>query len=355
MEDVRAARAGRRDDLPRAFYYPEDRVAFFRHVAGYTRGSSSSTSTRACTTPPGSSATCGWPGSRLAARRGYLVPQSMRLPGPRRGGPARARAARRGGRARAAPARAVALRGGAVPPMSQLEKFDRARAGLHRRTTTPTPARYTVRRARGRDRGSGRRCRPGATVLDLACGDANMAEPLLALGYRYRGVDGSAAMIDEARAPARRPRAARRRADGRVRAAGAGRHDAVPARLLLRAPTGARSSAASPATRGRSSSSTSTRAPTTAAEMRARPARERLRRVELRPFFLPQRSPCPARRPRRAARRSSTPARSRAPRCACAASGSSRLSPATSAVNLKPTCAPSWRGSLTLGRNVGVM
>ena len=27
-----------------------------------------------------------------------------------------------------------------------------------------------------------------------------MAEPLLALGYRYRGVDGSAAMIEEARA-----------------------------------------------------------------------------------------------------------------------------------------------------------
>jgi SAM-dependent methyltransferase len=36
-------------------------------------------------------------------------------------------------------------------------------------------------------------------VLDLACGDANMAEPLLALGYAYRGVDGSAAMIEEAR------------------------------------------------------------------------------------------------------------------------------------------------------------
>jgi SAM-dependent methyltransferase len=36
-------------------------------------------------------------------------------------------------------------------------------------------------------------------VLDLACGDANMAEPLLALGYRYRGVDGSEAMIAEAR------------------------------------------------------------------------------------------------------------------------------------------------------------
>jgi SAM-dependent methyltransferase len=37
-------------------------------------------------------------------------------------------------------------------------------------------------------------------VLDLACGDGIMAEPLLALGFRYRGVDGSAAMIEQARA-----------------------------------------------------------------------------------------------------------------------------------------------------------
>jgi SAM-dependent methyltransferase len=36
-------------------------------------------------------------------------------------------------------------------------------------------------------------------VLDLACGDANMAEPLLELGFAYRGVDGSAEMIAEAR------------------------------------------------------------------------------------------------------------------------------------------------------------
>jgi SAM-dependent methyltransferase len=36
-------------------------------------------------------------------------------------------------------------------------------------------------------------------VLDLACGDAHMAEPLLALGLRYRGVDGSEGMIAEAR------------------------------------------------------------------------------------------------------------------------------------------------------------
>jgi SAM-dependent methyltransferase len=40
---------------------------------------------------------------------------------------------------------------------------------------------------------------PGDEVLDLACGDAHMAEPLLALGLRYRGVDGSREMIAEAR------------------------------------------------------------------------------------------------------------------------------------------------------------
>ena len=37
-------------------------------------------------------------------------------------------------------------------------------------------------------------------MLDLACGDANMAEPFLGRGLRYAGVDGSAAMIEEARA-----------------------------------------------------------------------------------------------------------------------------------------------------------
>ena len=40
---------------------------------------------------------------------------------------------------------------------------------------------------------------PCDEVLDLACGDAHMAEPLLARGLRYRGVDGSEGMIAEAR------------------------------------------------------------------------------------------------------------------------------------------------------------
>jgi SAM-dependent methyltransferase len=40
---------------------------------------------------------------------------------------------------------------------------------------------------------------PGDTVLDLACGDAGLAEPLLARGLRYHGADLSPAMVDAAR------------------------------------------------------------------------------------------------------------------------------------------------------------
>jgi SAM-dependent methyltransferase len=41
--------------------------------------------------------------------------------------------------------------------------------------------------------------RAGDRVLDLACGDAGLAEPLLAAGLSYTGVDGSAPMVDAAR------------------------------------------------------------------------------------------------------------------------------------------------------------
>jgi SAM-dependent methyltransferase len=40
---------------------------------------------------------------------------------------------------------------------------------------------------------------PGDTVLDLACGDAGLAEPLLARGLRYYGVDLSESMAEAAR------------------------------------------------------------------------------------------------------------------------------------------------------------
>lgn len=39
----------------------------------------------------------------------------------------------------------------------------------------------------------------GDTVLDLACGDAGLAEPLLACGLRYVGIDLSAPMVEAAR------------------------------------------------------------------------------------------------------------------------------------------------------------
>ena len=45
----------------------------------------------------------------------------------------------------------------------------------------------------------GPRLAAGDAVLDLACGDAGLAEPLLAAGLRYRGVDLSPAMVDAAR------------------------------------------------------------------------------------------------------------------------------------------------------------
>jgi SAM-dependent methyltransferase len=45
----------------------------------------------------------------------------------------------------------------------------------------------------------GPRLDPGATVLDLGCGDGIMAAPLLARGFRYTGVDSSEQMVEAAR------------------------------------------------------------------------------------------------------------------------------------------------------------
>ena len=79
-----------------------------------------------------------------------------------------------------------------------IDKFDRLARGYSAHDYAD-PRRYAARRARVATE-LGPPLPPNATIVDLACGDANMAEPLLALGYRYRGVDGSAAMIAEARA-----------------------------------------------------------------------------------------------------------------------------------------------------------
>ena len=82
--------------------------------------------------------------------------------------------------------------------MSRLEKFDRLARGYSARDYAD-PVRYGRRRVEVA-LALAAPLRAGATVLDLACGDGNLAEPLVELGYRYRGVDGSAAMIEEARA-----------------------------------------------------------------------------------------------------------------------------------------------------------
>jgi SAM-dependent methyltransferase len=81
--------------------------------------------------------------------------------------------------------------------VSLIEKFDRLARGYSEHDYAD-PEHYAERRARVAV-GLGPRLPPAASVLDLACGDANMAEPLLALGFSYRGVDGSSAMIAEAR------------------------------------------------------------------------------------------------------------------------------------------------------------
>jgi len=81
--------------------------------------------------------------------------------------------------------------------VSAIEKFDRLARGYAARDYAD-PERYAARRAEVA-LALGPPLAPGSSVLDLACGDANMAGPLLARGLRYRGVDGSAAMIEEAR------------------------------------------------------------------------------------------------------------------------------------------------------------
>ena len=80
--------------------------------------------------------------------------------------------------------------------MSAIEKFDGLAEGYSAHDYAD-PSVYTARRARVAVE-LGPALAPGSTVLDLACGDANMAEPLLALGLRYRGVDSEPAMVEAA-------------------------------------------------------------------------------------------------------------------------------------------------------------
>jgi SAM-dependent methyltransferase len=60
------------------------------------------------------------------------------------------------------------------------------------------PAGYLARRAELLVE-LGPQLQPGDTVLDLACGDAGLADPLVARGLRYVGVDLSQPMVEAAR------------------------------------------------------------------------------------------------------------------------------------------------------------
>jgi SAM-dependent methyltransferase len=78
-----------------------------------------------------------------------------------------------------------------------VSKYDAQAAGWTR-TAYADPARYLAHRAE-LVAGLGPSLVPGDVVLDLACGDAGLAGPLLARGVRYRGVDLSQPMVEAAR------------------------------------------------------------------------------------------------------------------------------------------------------------
>jgi len=78
-----------------------------------------------------------------------------------------------------------------------LDKFDRIAAGYSEHDYAD-PQRYAARRAQVIVE-LGPSLEPGASVLDLGCGDGIMAAPLAAHGLRYWGTDASAGMIEAAR------------------------------------------------------------------------------------------------------------------------------------------------------------
>jgi hypothetical protein len=81
--------------------------------------------------------------------------------------------------------------------MSLSEKYDRVAEGFAE-AEYADPARYNARRA-ALVFSLGPTVPPGATVLDLACGDASLAEEVLARGFRYIGADPSKGMCEAAR------------------------------------------------------------------------------------------------------------------------------------------------------------
>ena len=81
--------------------------------------------------------------------------------------------------------------------MSTSEKYDRLAEGFSEREYA-APELYSERRA-DLFVELGPRLAPGATVVDLGCGDGIMAGPLSARGLRYVGVDVSEQMVEVAR------------------------------------------------------------------------------------------------------------------------------------------------------------
>lgn len=82
--------------------------------------------------------------------------------------------------------------------MSTSSKYD-AKAGRWTEEAYADPGAYLSHRA-DLVVSLGPSLRPGDRVLDLACGDAGLAEPLLARGLSYLGVDASEPMVAAARA-----------------------------------------------------------------------------------------------------------------------------------------------------------
>jgi ubiquinone/menaquinone biosynthesis C-methylase UbiE len=85
----------------------------------------------------------------------------------------------------------------AGPPVSGALKYTAAAEGWSE-TQYARPDRYLERRAAA-VRTLGVALEPGDRVLDLACGDGGFAEPLLAHGLHYAGVDANDAMAASAR------------------------------------------------------------------------------------------------------------------------------------------------------------
>jgi SAM-dependent methyltransferase len=104
--------------------------------------------------------------------------------------------------------------------LSTATKYDR-QAGRWSEDSYADAAQYLSRRA-ALIASLGPGLLPGDTVLDLACGDAGLAEPLLSLGLRYLGVDASEEMVA----------AARRRLRGRAEVVHADLNDYEPGKAV---------------------------------------------------------------------------------------------------------------------------